>query len=437
MSNTRFQELIIRKRDGQPLTPAQLRAIANGLASGAMSDAQAGAFAMAVLLNGLDDAERVALTSAMRDSGTRLEWDLPGPVVDKHSTGGIGDVVSLVLAPLLAAIGAFVPMISGRGLGHTGGTLDKLEALPGYSPYPDPDRFRRVVRDVGCAIIGQTDALAPADRRLYAIRDECGAVESIDLITASILSKKLAAGLDALVLDVKCGSGAFMSRREEASALAASLVAVGNGAGCRTSARITDMNAPLARAAGNGLEVRAALDVLTGQPGQECLRDLTLALCTALGYEQATLETALQSGAAAEKFAAMVRALGGPPDVLTAPGLAPAPIMRPVFAPQPGYVTAIDSRALGLAVIGLGGGRNSATDPIDPRVGLDALALPGAETGPDRPLAMVHAACEDSAERAAAMVQTAYRIGLEAPAPTPLIFEEVPPKDAPRNPDRP
>jgi thymidine phosphorylase len=323
-----FQEMIRRKRDGHSLTRAEIGALVGGITSGDLGDAQLGAFAMAVVLKGMDLAERVALTEAMRDSGQVLRWD-QGPVLDKHSTGGIGDTVSLMLAPALAACGAYVPMISGRGLGHTGGTLDKLEAIPGYTTAPDMGRLRRLVAQVGCAIIGQTAELAPADKRFYAVRDVTATVESQDLITASILSKKLAAGLDALVLDVKRGNGAFMASPAEAEGLARALVDVANGAGCRTVALLTDMSAPLAPAAGNALEVAVALDFLTGRARDPRLWEVTCALgaeglvqaglAPDLAQARVALERAFTSGAAAERFARMVAGLGGPRDLLEAP----------------------------------------------------------------------------------------------------------------------
>src|SRR5690554_6330198 len=340
------QEIIARKRDGHALAPAEIAEFIAGFADGTVSHAQAAAFAMAVYFRDMDEAERVALTLAMRDSGTVLDWSgLPGPVVDKHSTGGVGDNVSLMLAPILAAIGIYVPMISGRGLGHTGGTLDKFDAIPGYTTSPDNALFRKVVRDVGCAIIGQTADLAPADKTLYAIRDVTGTVESIPLITASILSKKLAAGLGALILDVKTGSGAFMPTLEKSRDLAQSLVAVANGAGLTTGALITDMNEPLASAAGNGLEVRNAVDLLTLRHQDARLREVTLALCAELALmtgkaasapaARSLVEDALASGRAAERFGRMVAALGGPADFIDNMDhhLAAAPIIRDVFAP--------------------------------------------------------------------------------------------------------
>ncbi|SEA36412.1 thymidine phosphorylase [Rubrimonas cliftonensis] len=434
------QEVIRAKRDGATLAGADIRALIGGLADGSVTREQAAAFAMAVFFRGMDMAERVALTKAMRDSGAVLAWDLPGPVVDKHSTGGVGDNVSLMLAPALAACGAFVPMISGRGLGHTGGTLDKLDSVPGYATQPDAETFRRVVREAGCAIIGQTADLAPADRTLYAIRDVTGTVESLDLITASILSKKLAAGLDALVLDVKCGSGAFMARREDADALAGSLVGVANGAGCRASALLTDMSEPLASAAGNALEVANACAFLSGHEIDPRLWDVTVALggealaLAGLAPDAATgrarIADALQSGRAAERFDAMCRALGGPGDLVEnfTAHLPTAPVVQDVATDAEGVVAQIDTRALGVAVIGLGGGRARAEDRIDPRVGFDRLAGLGVSVGPGAPLGRVHAADAASAARAAEALRGAYRIGDAAPdIPEPVLGRVGPP----------
>jgi thymidine phosphorylase len=431
------QEVIAAKRDGRALDPGAIADFVRGLVDGRVGEGQAAAFAMAVLLRGMTRAERVALTEAMRDSGTVLAWDLPGPVVDKHSTGGIGDVVSLMLAPALAACGAYVPMISGRGLGHTGGTLDKLDSIPGYRSQPDAETFRRVVAETGCAIIGQTDDLAPADRRLYAIRDVTGTVESIDLITASILSKKLAAGLDALVLDVKCGSGAFMADEAEARTLATSLVEVARDAGCASAALLTDMNEPLAPAAGNALEVAVAARFLRGDEADSRLWDVTVALGGALlalagcaaDAEAGARKTAeaLSSGRAAERFERMVAALGGPRDFLSAfeRHLPQAALAAEVAATEAGFVTAIDGRGLGLAVIELGGGRRSPSDRIDPAVGLDALAGIGTSVEPGDPLAVIHAADEAALARARSRVAAAYRIGPAPPAPRPLIIDRI------------
>ncbi len=277
------QEIIRKKRDGRALSAAEITFFVDGLTAGRITEGQVAAFAMAVFFQGMSRAETVALTRAMTESGSRLRWhDLDGPVVDKHSTGGIGDKVSLILAPIMAACGAYVPMISGRGLGHTGGTLDKLESIPGYQTAPDLDRFRHAVRQAGCAIIGQTADLAPADRRLYAIRDVTATVESAPLIIASILSKKLAAGLDALVMDVKVGSGAFLPELDAAKELAASLVEVANDAGLPCAALLTDMSQCLGHSAGNALEVQEAIDVLTGRGREPRLREATLALAAEL-----------------------------------------------------------------------------------------------------------------------------------------------------------
>lgn len=417
---------IARVRDGLGLAADDAALIARGLADGAVSDAQAGAFAMAVLARGIGPAGRVALTRAMRDSGHVMAWDLPGPVVDKHSTGGIGDAVSLILAPLLAACGCYVPMISGRGLGHTGGTLDKLDSIPGFRCDLAEHEFRAIVADTGCAIVAASAGLAPADRRLYAIRDESGTVESIDLITASILSKKLAAGLDALVLDVKSGSGAFLKTADQARNLARALVDTANGAGCRTSALMTDMDQPLARSAGNAVEVAESIDVLRGKCG--ALRDLTLALseeCLRLvETDPAEAAHALDSGAAAEHFARMVAAQGGPADLIDRPAQLPtAPVTLEVSAA--GHVTAVDATALGHVVIGLGGGRVRAGQPIDHAVGLTKLARIGDDLA-DRPLALIHARSDADAQAAAAAIRAAYTLGV-AGDPGPLVRERVAP----------
>ena len=349
-------------------TPDALRWFASGLADGTVSDAQAGAFAMAVKLRGLSPEARTALTEGMRDSGDVLHWDMPGPVVDKHSTGGVGDCISLALAPALAACGVFVPMVSGRGLGHTGGTLDKLEAIPGYTVGQPEDRLRAITRAVGCAIVSATSRIAPADRRLYAIRDVTATIDSIDLITASILSKKLAAGLDALVLDVKTGSGAFLPGAQETRALAHALVDTANGAGCRSAALITDMNAPLGAVAGNALEVAGVMRFLAGGSNPD-IRTLTLALggealamagmASDADDGAAQIGQALASGAAAERFGQMVAAQGGPVDFPEhwERYLPVAPVQRDIFPDTAGTVAAIDTRAVGLAVVALGGGR--------------------------------------------------------------------------------
>ncbi|WP_132255589.1 thymidine phosphorylase [Methylobacterium segetis] len=425
------QETIRRKRDGLALTEAEIASFIAGIADESVTEGQAASFAMAVFFRGLTLPERVALTRAMTDSGAVLAWDLPGPVLDKHSTGGIGDTVSLALAPMVAACGGYVPMISGRGLGHTGGTLDKLASIPGYDVAPGLERFQAVTRSVGCAIIGQTGDLAPADGRLYAIRDVTGTVESLDLITASILSKKLAAGLGGLVMDVKVGSGAFMAERDAARALAGSIVTVANGAGLPTRALITDMDAPLASAAGNAVEVAYAIDYLTGRRREPRFHAVTLALgaemlvlgdlCADAGEAAARLEDALASGRAAEIFARMVAKLGGPADLLERPErhLPRAPIVREVRAG--GVVAGVATREIGLAVIGLGGGRTRPGDGIDPAVGFTDLARPGTADGL---LGIVHARDAAAADAAEAALRAAYRLGA-APSAGPAVLERV------------
>ena len=426
--------IIATVRRKQTPSREELTWFAQGLASGAVSDAQAGAFAMAVVLNGLSDEGRVALTQGMRDSGDVLRWDLPGPVLDKHSTGGVGDCVSLILAPVLAACGAFVPMISGRGLGHTGGTLDKMESIPGVNINVSERELRLITREVGCAIVSATGQIAPADRRLYAIRDVTATVESVDLITASILSKKLAAGLGSLVLDIKCGSGAFMKTEREALGLAKALVETANGAGCRTKGLITDINEPLAPALGNALEVAVCMEVLSGnRDAAPRLHDLTVSLCVQLlamqgesGHDaDARIREAIASGQAMERFAHMVRALGGPPDMAQDwhTHLPKAPIVGEVTAPEDGYITAIDGEALGLAVVALGGGRRVETDRVDPAVGLsDVLGL-GTKVSRGDPLCLLSAASEDQAVAAAQSVRAAFTIGAEPVKRGPLIIE--------------
>jgi len=427
--------IIARLRKGQVPDAAELRWFATGLASGAVSDAQAGAFAMAVCLRGLGDEGRVALTLAMRDSGDVLRWDLPGPVLDKHSTGGVGDCVSLLLAPALAACGVYVPMISGRGLGHTGGTLDKMEAIPGVRAQISEARLREITARVGCAIVGATGTIAPADKRLYAIRDVTGTVESIDLITASILSKKLAAGLGGLVLDVKVGSGAFMKTAQDARALATALVSTANGAGCPTAAFITDMDQPLCSSLGNALEVALCMEVLAGnRAAAPRLHDLTVALGgrvmalagEAEGEAEEMIAEALSSGRAMDRFADMVVALGGPPDMAEdwRTHLPQAPVLGDVLAREAGHVAAMDGEALGLAVVALGGGRRVETDRIDPAVGLSDVVAHGQWVDKGQPLATIHAHDEGTAEQAARAVLAAVTLG-EAPEPLALIRERI------------
>jgi thymidine phosphorylase len=434
------QEIIRKQRDGIALSDAELRFFVEALHDERLTEGQVAAFAMAVFFRGMSRRECVALTRAMMESGTVLDWsghDLHGPIVDKHSTGGVGDKVSLILAPVLAACGAVVPMISGRGLGHTGGTLDKLESIPGYDVRPDNDRFGRVLRDVGCAIIGQTSDLAPADKRFYAIRDVTATVESIPLITASILSKKLAAGLQRLVLDVKSGSGAFMRDHDRAVELARSLVEVATGAGLPCSAVLTDMNEVLGFTAGNSIEVLESIELLTGVRREPRLHEVTVALAVELLHHtglcphaeaaRAKVEAVLADGSAAERFAAMVRALGGPVDLLERPHqyLPLAPIELPVYPPRHGHLVAMDVRAVGMAVVALGGGRRRADEVIDPGVGLAHVRGLGASLGPDAPLCVVHARDAGQARVCAEALLAAIELGDAAPEPSPVVCGRV------------
>ncbi|WP_296418714.1 thymidine phosphorylase [Pseudooctadecabacter sp.] len=430
--------IIAKVRRGQTPTSDELAWFTNGLATRDVSDAQAGAFAMAVCLNGLSDAGRVALTTGMRDSGEVLSWDLDGPVLDKHSTGGVGDPVSLLLAPALAACDVFVPMVSGRGLGHTGGTLDKLESIPGLSTTQTTASFRKITRDIGCAIVGATKSIAPADRRLYAIRDVTATIESVDLICASILSKKLAAGLDGLVLDVKTGSGAFMKTPEDAATLARALVSTANGAGTPTAAFITDMSQPLAPSLGNATEVAVCLELLSGnRAAAPRLHDVTVALAGRLlalaghaeGEAEERVAAAISSGHAMVCFAAMVRAMGGPPDIAEDwhTHLPKAPVVGDVPAMRDGYVTAIDGEALGLAVVRMGGGRQVETDRINPAVGLSDVVELGRKVSRGDLIATIHAADEDSAEATARAVLDAITITDTAPDLPDLIHERIDP----------
>lgn len=432
------QETIRRKRDGETLTADEITGFVNGFTRGTISDGQVAAFAMAAWFKGMSRDETVALTLAMRDSGDVLDWsDLSRPVADKHSTGGVGDNVSLILAPIVASLGLAVPMISGRGLGHTGGTLDKLESIAGYDIMPAAALFRKTVADIGCAIIGQSGDLAPADRKLYAIRDVTATVDSVPLITASILSKKLAAGLQTLVLDVKVGSGAFMADMKEARTLARSLVDVANGAGVRTSALITDMNEPLADAAGNALEVIHALDVLKAKKAGSRVEDVTLALAAEMLVSaglasdadegRGKAQDALHSGRALETFARMIAALGGPKDFAERPWdhMPKAQVELAVMAPREGILMHCNARAIGLSVIGLGGGRTAPDDRIDHAVGFSHLLPLGTRVERGQPIARVHAADRASAERAHAELLSHYVIGEGDEGPRSALVEKI------------
>ncbi len=432
------QELIAKKRDNLALSADEIAAFVEGVTAQTVSDAQIAAFAMAVWFRGMNHDELTALTLSMRDSGEVLRWHgLGGPVLDKHSTGGVGDLVSLVLGPVIAACGGFVPMISGRGLGHTGGTLDKLESIPGFSSSIAIDQFQRLVKTNGIAIIGQSEQLAPADRRFYAVRDVTATVDSVPLIVASILSKKLAEGLDALVMDIKLGSGAFMREPGQARKLAKEICRVATESGVSCNALITDMNAPLAWSAGNALEVREAIDYLTGKPRHERLHEVVEALASEMlvlgGMAGSITEgndmvhNSLDSGEAAECFARMVTSQGGPADLLERHGkyLPSATISRPVFADSPGVVTCMDTQSIGHVVVHLGGGRHRVGDIIDPAVGLADLCTVGQQLDVHTPLATIHASCEAHWQQAAASLKTAIQLGKPTAGAQPVIYERI------------
>jgi len=413
----------------------ELKKFCIGLADGSVSDAQGAAFAMAVCLKGLNVQARKDLTLAMRDSGTTLSWDLDGPVLDKHSTGGLGDSVSLVLAPLLAASGVYVPMISGRGLGHTGGTLDKIEAIPGVSVNIEVNKFKAIVSEIGCAIVSANSDIAPADGRLYGIRDVTSTVDSLDLITASILSKKLAAGLDGLVLDVKCGSGAFMTDLKDAETLANSLVDTGNQAGCKTTAIITDMSQPLASSMGNAVEVREAMKVLSGQTKDSKLAKVSIKLAAFLarqykfGGKQAEkkFKNLIESGQALEKFGKMVASLGGPIKFIDDWNrfLPEATVLIEIPALKSGYLNAWRGHDLGNTIITLGGGRRVQTDIVDPSVGLDQIQPLGSYLTKGDIIARVHASRTDIAQQVIQSVQSAAIISTEKKTQNSLFLKEI------------
>ena len=436
------QDFIRHKRDHGTHDAVRIDEFVDGITSGEVADAQIAAWAMAVFLNGLNLDECVALTRAMTHSGTCLEWHVDGPVVDKHSTGGVGDTVSLMLAPMVAACGGSVPMISGRGLGHTGGTYDKLESIAGYRATPTITEFRKVVEGVGCSIIGQTADLAPADKRLYAIRDVTSTVESIPLITASILSKKLAEGLGTLVMDVKVGRGAFMERDEDAVRLARSIAQVATEAGTPTVAVLTDMDQPLGSVAGTALEIAYAVDYLTNGGATGTRREPRMhEVVMALGVEMLTggklaaspsdarlmLQRSLDCGAAAERFAKMVRSMGGPADLVTNPWkhLERAPITVDVMAERAGFVGQIDTRQIGLAVGVLGGGRSRPQDSIDHAVGITSLTPVGEQVDPNHRLAIIHARTNETADRVGTMIRSAYSFLAEPPAPRLTVRQRV------------
>ena len=438
-------EVIRRKREGEVLTAEEIQQFVAGVTDGSVSEGQIAALAMATYFKGMNIEERVALTCATRDSGYVMDWsgdNLDGPVIDKHSTGGVGDVVSLMLGPMIAACGAYVPMISGRGLGHTGGTLDKLDSIPGYTTSASEELFRKVVKEAGVAIVGQTGELAPADKRIYGVRDVTATVESIDLITASILGKKLAENLDALVMDVKVGSGAFMPTFEQSVALAESIVKVANGAGVKTTALLTDMNQCLASSAGNALEVREAVRFLTGGSSKakernERLFEVTMAQSTELlvsgglaadiDEARGKLQTVLDNGDAAEVFGRMVAGLGGPEDFMEKYDnyLPTAKIIKPVYLDAQGYVASMNTREVGMAVVMLGGGRKVATDSLDYSVGISDICKLGDKIDPDTPIAVIHANDEATWEQAAAMLNEVIKLSDSKPEENPCVYQRI------------
>lgn len=452
MPNTapRFDALIAAKRSGRGWLANEMSTLACGLADGRLDDAQAGALAMAVCLRGMSPRETVDLTAAMRDSGRVLHWPSLGvdaPVLDKHSTGGVGDCLSLVMAPVLAACGAAVPMVSGRGLGHTGGTLDKLEALPGLSTELALDRFIDCVRRHGVAIVSASNALAPADHRLYAVRDRTATVDSLPLIVSSILSKKLAAGVQHLLLDLKLGSGAIFAARADAEVLGRRLMAVAEALNLGCELAFSDMDQPLANAAGNALEIDAAARVLRGDDTRSRLYRLNLALCARLlqagglcaddAHAQARVRAALCSGEAALRFEAMVMAMGGPADALSAPQRwrEQAPCIGELCADRDGMLALIDTRRLGEACLHLGAGRGRSDASIDPRVGLSDILDVGTRVRRGEPLLRIHARSVDALQSARAMLGPALQVRDRVPEPRPLLQgwlgRERPPASSP------
>jgi pyrimidine-nucleoside phosphorylase len=429
-------QLIAKKRDGLELSSAEIHRLVLGFAAGEVADYQMTAFAMAAFIRGMTPDETVAMTLATRDSGRVVDLSsIKLPKVDKHSTGGVGDKVSICLAPLVAACGLAVPMVSGRGLGHTGGTLDKLEGIPGFTVSMPTEQFVQQVKDLGCALIGQTDDIAPADKRLYALRDVTGTVESIPLITASILGKKLAAGIDALVLDVKVGKGAFMKTTKDAKILASSIVRVGKLAKKQVTAFLTPMEAPLGRAIGNAIETAEAFEILHNR-GPDDLRELTLILGTemlrlgGIGKNEkgarAMLELAMKNGRGAGRMRQIVRAQGGDARTIDEPDRLPrARHVVPVLATKSGFVTAADALELGLAAVTMGAGRTRADQSVDPRVGIVVTRKPGENVKKGEPIAELHVMELPADEALKKRVAAAFQIGAAAPKPTPLVLDII------------
>lgn len=432
--------MIRRKRDHAELSREEITSFVHGVVDGSWADYQVSALLMAVFLNGMTDAERHTLTQEMLHSGEVLDFSaIPKPKVDKHSTGGVGDKTSLILAPLAAACGVCVPMVSGRGLGHTGGTLDKLEAIPGYRVNLSLGEFRRLLERIGFAMIGQTAELAPADKKIYALRDATATVETIPLIVASIMSKKLAAGLDALVLDVKTGTGAFMREEERARELARALVATGNSCGVRTEALITDMNQPLGRAVGNALETKECIEILRNEAGTgarpvlELSVELAARMVALAGVEDSldasreAVERALSTGAALELFRRNVSEQGGDARVCDEPSrLLPLTLRSiKVESPHAGFVKAIDAREVGRAVAIMGGGRTRVEDTIDPAVGFISEAKIGDEVSEGEALGTLYFHDEAQGAQAAEIIRRSYEIAYEPLAELPALIKEV------------
>lgn len=429
------QEIIRIKRDGKVLSQPAIQRFVDGLVDGSFSDSQVGAMAMAIFQQGMNTQEKVTLTTSMMHSGDVLSWQgFDRPIVDKHSTGGVGDKVSFMLAAIVAACGGYVPMISGRGLGHTGGTSDKLESIAGFNVQPSIADFKKVVKELGVAIISQTDNLAPADKRLYSIRDVTATVESIPLITASILSKKLAAGLDTLVMDVKVGNGAMMTSLADAQALADSISSVANDAGVKTQAIITDMNQVLGDSAGNALEMYETVQYLTGEYLDPRLHAVVKSLASAMlinsglaldtASAQKQINSALNSGIAAEIFEKMIAALGGPTDFLSNPwsSMQKANVLMDIKATQSGFLSAMNTRGIGMSVVGLGGGRTAPLQDVDHTVGFDSVLPLGEKVSTGDIIARVHAKDVESAKLATQQYNEALSYSDEKPELSPIIY---------------
>jgi pyrimidine-nucleoside phosphorylase len=432
----RVVDIIMKKRDGAPLDREEIRYFVSGVTAGTLPDYQASALLMAVLLRGMTAEETAWLTDAMVHSGVRVDLsDIPGVKVDKHSTGGVGDKTSLVLAPLAAACGVPVPMMSGRGLGHTGGTLDKLESIPGFRVNLSLDEMKATLARVGCAMIGQTAQIAPADKKLYALRDVTGTVESIPLISASIMSKKIAEGIDALVLDVKTGSGAFMKTEADSRRLAESLVSIGNQSGVRTEAVITEMDAPLGRAVGNALEVIECLDILKGGVSGD-LVDVSVELTARMlvlgrvasdrAEARRRVRDAISSGAGLERARQIITAQGGDPRVVDDYTRLPsAPGRHLVRAPRAGYLTRVDAELVGRASVALGAGRDRVDDPVDHGVGIMVMAGPGDHVSAGDPVLELHYRTEAACDRALPLAERAVVVADAKPARRPVLVGEV------------